>query len=123
AVVIAALTIYVQHRTPRITMLRLFGCFGVVVPLVTLAGRSYTHYQSNSALYEGVRSHFNMPDELQIYALNPLPLNIIVYIGESTTMMNWSLYGYPRDTTPKLAAFDRDHPGLLIFHNVLSTQV
>ena len=124
AVVLAGLMIYAQYRTLGTAALRWLGRLGIIVPLVALAGGSYTHYQSNSALYEGVRNHFNMPpDKLQVHAQNPLPLNIVVYIGESTTMMDWSLYGYPRATTPKLAAFNRDNTGLLIFHNVLSTQV
>ncbi len=41
--------------------------------------------------------------------------NTVVWvIGESDTRHNWSLYGYPRETTPRLAA----HPELRVFENI-----
>lgn len=48
-------------------------------------------------------------------------MNVVVYIGESTTAMNLGLYGYPRNTTPKLDHFANNNAGLLVFKNVFST--
>ncbi|MDR1856454.1 MAG: sulfatase-like hydrolase/transferase [Desulfovibrio sp.] len=46
---------------------------------------------------------------------------LVVYIGEATTCMNWSLYGYTRKTTPLLDAIREQEENLLVFRNVLST--
>ncbi len=54
-----------------------------------------------------------LDDEAAIYAGGKR--NTVVWvIGESDTRHNWSLYGYPRETTPRLAA----HPELLHFTDV-----
>jgi hypothetical protein len=46
---------------------------------------------------------------------------IVVYIGESTSVMNMQIYGYPRQTTPELERLHQDDKGLLLFRNVFST--
>ena len=46
-------------------------------------------------------------------------MNLIVHIGESTSSMNWSLYGYFRDTNPRLMSLDENE--LMIFRNIFST--
>jgi len=50
-------------------------------------------------------------------------LDLYVYIGESTSVMNLGLYGYLRDTTPRLSRLQREDEGLLAFRHVLSTHV
>ena len=47
--------------------------------------------------------------------------NLIVYIGESTSVMNMGIYGYQRNTTPKLNELLKSDQNLLLFHNVFST--
>jgi Predicted membrane-associated, metal-dependent hydrolase len=47
-------------------------------------------------------------------------LSLILYIGESTTRLNWSLYEYFRPTNKSLEAFHDKNP-LIIFDNVHST--
>jgi glucan phosphoethanolaminetransferase (alkaline phosphatase superfamily) len=47
--------------------------------------------------------------------------NLIVYIGESTTVMNMGLYGYPRRTTPLLSELAQKDKNLIVFENVFST--
>ena len=49
------------------------------------------------------------------------PVDVLVYIGESTSALNMGIYGYPRDTTPRLAAIEREDAGLVRFENVLAT--
>jgi glucan phosphoethanolaminetransferase (alkaline phosphatase superfamily) len=48
-------------------------------------------------------------------------LIVVVYIGESTSMMNMQIYGYPRQTTPELERLHQNDKGLLLFRNVFST--
>lgn len=49
------------------------------------------------------------------------PMDLVVYIGESTSTMNMSLYGYPRPTTPELDALAARDPGLVVFDHVFAT--
>lgn len=47
--------------------------------------------------------------------------DLFIYIGESTTSLNMSLYGYPLPTTPRLEAISKGDVGFLKFDNVRST--
>jgi len=47
------------------------------------------------------------------------PRTVVLVIGESTTRINMSLYGYPRNTTPELESLDGQ---LLKFNDVLTTK-
>jgi glucan phosphoethanolaminetransferase (alkaline phosphatase superfamily) len=48
-------------------------------------------------------------------------IKVVVYIGESTSIMNMGLYGYPRQTTPHLDNLSRNDDNFLWFKNVFST--
>lgn len=48
-------------------------------------------------------------------------LNLVIYIGESTSIMNMGLYGYYRNTTPGLDMLARDDAGMIVFDKVSST--
>ena len=48
-------------------------------------------------------------------------VNVMLYIGEATSIMNLSMYGYPRKTTPNLEKLLSDEKGFLKFNNVFST--
>lgn len=48
-------------------------------------------------------------------------VDLIVYVGESTSTMNMSLYGYPIKTTPLLDAMGAQDSGFLRFESVRST--
>jgi glucan phosphoethanolaminetransferase (alkaline phosphatase superfamily) len=48
-------------------------------------------------------------------------IDLFVYIGESTSTLNMSLYGYPLPTTPQLARLSRQDTGFLRFEKVRST--
>ena len=49
-------------------------------------------------------------------------VDLIIYVGESTSSLNMSLYGYPLKTTPKLEALQAQDVGFLPFSPVRSTQ-
>jgi glucan phosphoethanolaminetransferase (alkaline phosphatase superfamily) len=46
---------------------------------------------------------------------------LLVYIGESTSSLYMSLYGYPLPTTPQLEALSNEDPGLIKFDGVRAT--
>jgi len=48
-------------------------------------------------------------------------LDLLVYIGESTSTLNMSLYGYPLPTTPQLDAIAHSDIGFVFLQNVYST--
>jgi len=48
-------------------------------------------------------------------------INVLLYVGESTSVMNMSLYGYSRNTTPLLSKLEQTDESLLKFENVFST--
>lgn len=67
-------------------------------------------------------------NQIQDNFANPSPevksnpkLSVLIYIGESTSTMNMSFYGYPRKTTPLLDLLKSNEKGLIKFDNVFST--
>jgi heptose-I-phosphate ethanolaminephosphotransferase len=48
-----------------------------------------------------------------------LPTTVVIVIGESTTRVHMGLYGYPRDTNPKLSSIKDE---LTVFSNVFSSR-
>jgi len=48
-------------------------------------------------------------------------LNVLLYVGESTSALNMSLYGYHRKTTPQLDSYLKSDKSFLKFENVFST--
>ena len=72
----------------------------------------------NSDAFIQVRNNFD--NIIPSVSSNP-KLNILLYIGESTSVMNMSLYGYPRLTNPNLSRFEAKEKGFIKFENVLST--
>jgi glucan phosphoethanolaminetransferase (alkaline phosphatase superfamily) len=86
--------------------------------LSILATRVTSSYRSNTEIFNTAAKNFDHPGMSIVFNR---PLNVVVYIGESTTVMNMGLYGYPRDTTPNLIRLAKEDDGLLIFKNVLST--
>src|SRR5690606_35603319 len=133
AALITAVTIGVAHlinlRRPSLghawsRIVLLVGVAYLAIPLGSLAQHAYTRFQSNSTICEAIRQNFTHPDpDIPVRETGAHNLVVLVYIGESTTSLHWSLYGYPRDTTPQLDAFQQHNPALLVFHNVMSTQV
>ncbi len=75
-------------------------------------------FLQNSDIFVQVRDNFN--NIIPTVTSSP-KLNILVYIGESTSVMNMSLYGYPRLTNPNLSQYESSEKGFIKFENVLST--
>lgn len=84
----------------------------------TVYGAIKFFYQNAKELVE-LKQNFTNP--LPKLISNHKPINILVYIGESTTSMNMEVYGYPRNTTPNLKQFYLTDPNFILFNNVFST--
>lgn len=98
------------------------GVLFVFIPVVSQAYRAYSRFESNSSVYEHIVDNFTHPDvAYQARSIGTHQMRVIVYIGESTSMMQWGLFGYPRDTSIELADFARQHAGLIAFDRVQST--
>lgn len=99
------------------------GVACIAVPLIGQLSEIAPQFRSNSDIYANASKHFaHQAEHLALVAEGSPGMRVVVYIGESTTSMHWSLYGYPLNTTPKLVDFARDNPGLLKFEHVVSTQ-
>jgi len=82
---------------------------------------AFASFRWNSQYYQSIHDNFHAHEGRAANpGVEPAPLNVIVHIGESMTSMNMGLYGYVRDTTPKLGAFAASRDSLLVFRNVFS---
>ena len=80
-------------------------------------------------LLNKVKTQTQAEENLTSKFKNPLPkiltekrdIKLLIYIGESTSSLNMSIYGYPRNTTPHLSRLSKEQKNLLIFKNVVST--
>lgn len=76
-------------------------------------------YLENSQSYLAVKRNFDNPVPELTSVVSTASL--MVYIGESTTTMNMSLYGYQRITTPLLDQIAQSDKNLIRFENVFLT--
>lgn len=103
---------------------RVLAKLSVAVTLMAVAvhmtaSNALATYLGNSELFLTAAKNFDNPAPEILHGRNRT--HLVVYIGESTSVMNMGLYGYPRDTTPRLAERARTDPNLIVFHHVFST--
>jgi Predicted membrane-associated, metal-dependent hydrolase len=95
--------------------------FILFVFVVSTIGNFYgliSMYISHSDAYNSVSKNFS---ESFIQTDQPKRnIDLIVYIGESTSILNMGLYGYIRNTTPRLEML-KAKDGLLVYKNIFST--
>lgn len=84
----------------------------ITVSIAFAIFNGFSAQQEMNSFFEPPPNKFIAPDD---------KINLFVYIGESTTSMNLSIYGYPFNTTPLLNEIYANDPGLLKFNNVRST--
>ena len=77
----------------------------VVAAIVVQIYPALSAFQSNSEFIRDMRANFRKPADYRLIdgPAEPNDLNVVVYIGESTSALNMSIYGYPRPTTPDLS--------------------
>lgn len=82
--------------------------------------QNFKSFQSNSSFFKQVNNNFHADIAKKNRPSLPRKLLLIVYIGESTSASNMQIYGYQRNTTPKLSKLASEN-SLIVFPNVLST--
>ena len=108
---------FTRRRTPLIQL-----CIAAM--LVGLAFRHTSSkalavYLENSEKFLVTARNFEQP--LPAVSVARSQLDLLVYIGESTSVMNMGVYGYPRPTTPRLSERARTDANLIVFDHVLAT--
>jgi heptose-I-phosphate ethanolaminephosphotransferase len=84
-------------------------------------GFGYFNYRNELKVIESNLLNFNKIPSLTHLKeeKKSLPTTVVIVIGESTTRVHMGLYGYHRDTNPKLGAIKNE---LTIFNNVFSSR-
>ena len=72
----------------------------------------------NSSSYSKIVENFETAAPSATTSKN---INVLLYVGESTSVMNMGLYGYSRNTTPLLKQLEQANDSFLKFENVFST--
>lgn len=89
------------------------------VAVIRLTGVTAGFYLTNSNAFASLQKNFDNHAPGISTPVNDL--KVVLYIGESTSSMNMSVYGYGRDTTPHLKRLQAETDSLLLFQNVFST--
>ncbi len=95
--------------------------YGKLHPLTFLAMIHFNYITTNRYFlrqYRDVGRHLRELDGARPVPGAAPPRLIVVVIGESSNRSHWSLYGHPRETTPRLDALA---PQLQVFTDVIST--
>ncbi|MCY1289327.1 Sulfatase [compost metagenome] len=93
--------------------------FLILVAILLTFSDAVSLYFRNSESYLVVSKNFEnkSPDVMRTGG----KIDVLVYVGESTSIMNMGLYGYPRGTTPRLARMFNEDENFILFNNVFST--
>lgn len=102
------------YRNFKITIIALM----IAIPIINNSYWLIYNVFINSQSYTSIFKNFKNP--IPVSSLNK-NLNVLLYIGESTSIMNMSLYGYHKKTTPELDALENSQESFLKFENVFST--
>jgi heptose-I-phosphate ethanolaminephosphotransferase len=84
-------------------------------------GFGYSNYQLELKEVEAQLLNLNKISALKNFTetKKELPTTVVLVIGESTTRVHMGLYGYGRDTTPKLSSMKNE---LMVFENVFASR-
>jgi glucan phosphoethanolaminetransferase (alkaline phosphatase superfamily) len=89
-----------------------------LVPVFNLTSHAFQAFERNALMKERILENYSVPPPKVSFANTGL--NVVLYIGESTSSMHMGLYGYPRPTTPRLSALAASG-SLIVVRDVLST--
>lgn len=76
-------------------------------------------FAENTETYTGAERNFKQ--KVPAVVAGGKGVDMLVYVGESTAAMNMGIYGYPRDTTPKLQKLKDSDSNLIVFKPLFST--
>jgi len=104
----------------KFSYIKLFtGCLFITASLNLVFKTTIKKFNDSANMFNLTAANFQTPAPTLNFSNNGI--KVVVYIGESTSIMNMGLYGYPRNTTPHLDnLFDHDN-NFLRFKNVFST--
>jgi len=106
-----------KHRFPYITFL--VGFVFITTSLNLVFKTTIKKFNDSVNTFNSTAANFqNLPPTLNF---SNRGIKVVVYIGESTSVMNMGLYGYPRQTTPQLDDLFNHDNNFLLFKNVFST--
>jgi glucan phosphoethanolaminetransferase (alkaline phosphatase superfamily) len=106
-----------RHQFVNIEKITAVSCI-VWATYVTYRGPFREFIRASRAYTEVEKNFQNRISPLSLSVSSP---RVLVYIGESTGIANMSIYGYYRNTNPRLEHLLHTDPGLLLFKNVFST--
>ena len=92
--------------------------------LIFLLGLIFNFYDfayklsKNGQIEKNIEKNFS--EKIPGFSKNSNNLNVLMYIGESTSSMHMGLYGYPRETTPNLEKISKQE-GFIKFDEMFST--
>ena len=98
----------------------LFSILGVMIgaTCIHLIYLGYSEFENGQIYVSNLKNQFDVsPSGFK----SSEKIDLFVYIGESTSTLNMSLYGYPYPTTPKLDELFKTDEGFIKFNNVRST--
>ena len=96
--------------------------FMCLTPLVVLLTNTVIDISNNVSVFMNIKHNFKDPATLNVSPAKN-ELKTVIFVGESTSILNLSLYGYSRETTPLLDKLDASDSNFLKFNNVFSTHV
>ncbi|MGZ5069696.1 MAG: sulfatase-like hydrolase/transferase [Methylobacter sp.] len=104
----------------RFSYIKLFiGLLLITASLNLIFRTTVKNFNNSVNLFAITEANFqNTPPAINF---NHTGIKVVVYIGESTSVMNMGLYGYPRNTTPYLDKIYNSDENFLRFKNVFST--
>lgn len=68
-----------------------------------------------------IEARQTLPLDIKVEHQDSIPQTIVVVIGESLNKHHMSLYGYQRNTNPRLSMYDKEH--LIVYNDIVSPQV
>ena len=125
--VVSATTYYLLSRIlrgaafekNRFFIQKIIAAILILCSLVVVFRDSIWLFIRNSNELETAKTNFD--NQIPAVHRSGNNIDIIVYIGESLSVFDMGVYGYPRNTTPNLTRMAREQRNILVFHNVFST--
>lgn len=97
-----------------------FAAVGMMgVSMVSVYAGPLRQFFDASDVFVTTKENFQN-ETVSVHASPAAPI-LVVYIGESTSVMNMGVYGYFRDTTPGLSKLVPGDGGAILFNDVFST--
>jgi len=109
-----------RNRNNRYKLIKYISVLAIVMVPVAKLHSAVEMYISDNESFESILKNFEHKPLKSSIANH---LNVMLYIGESTSIMDMSVYGYPRKTTPNFDKLFSDEKGFLKFNNVFSTHI